>query len=123
MSFADLLREAAAREGLRLLPAQHAEPLAELEYPVELALKREALHRFWQSRGLPGRPEPIEPAPVPRGYRTTTKRRVILRSRGLAFTFAGRSPYVPGVAPSALDLPEHLERRRRAAYRCGRARQ
>lgn len=92
MSFSDLLRAIAERRGLALPPGRHPEPLAGLRYREELELKQEALAAFWREERLPGRPEPLIPAPVPRGYRTTTKRRVVRGARGLVFTFPGARP-------------------------------
>lgn len=108
MSFADVLRDLAGQRGVALPTAQHPEPLAALDYPLELELKTETLTAFWQALGLPGRPEPVAAAPVPRGYRTTTKRRAVPGPGGLALTFPGAAPSGRGLAPSALDLPEHL---------------
>ncbi len=107
MSFADALRGLAERRGLALPPAQHPEPLAGLDYADELALKRDAFAAFWQDQRLPGRPEAVVAAPAPRGYRTTSKRRAALGPAGLALSFPGAEPRKRGLAPSALDLPEH----------------
>jgi hypothetical protein len=107
VSFADTVRAAAERKGLGLPPAQHPEPLAALDYPAELALKREALAAFWQAQRLPGRPEPVVAALLPRGYRTTSKRRASLGPKGLALGFPGLPAPARGAAPSALDPPEH----------------
>ena len=107
MSFADSLRAAAERRGLALPPVQHPEPLAALDYAEELTLKGETLTLFWQEHDLPGRPEAVVAAPVPRGYRTTTKRRATARAGRLALTFPGLAPVAKGVAPSALDPSEH----------------
>ncbi|MBI4915010.1 MAG: methyltransferase domain-containing protein [Acidobacteria bacterium] len=107
MSFADTVRAVAERTGLGLPPAQHPEPLAGLDYPTELALKREALAAFWPAQRLPGRPEPVVAALAPRGYRTTSKRRASLGPKGLALGFPGLPTPARGAAPSALDPPEH----------------
>ncbi len=107
MTFADALRGLAERRGLTLPPAAHPEPLAGLDYQVELALKRDAFAAFWQDQRLPGRPEPMVAAPAPRGYRTTSKRRAALGPKGLALSFPGAAPRKRGLAPSALDLQEH----------------
>ncbi len=89
MTFSDCLRAAAARRGSVLAPVRHPEPLAGLDYAEELALKRDALSAFWRQERLPGRPNPIVAAPVPRGYRSTSKRRVTGGGRGLSFVLAG----------------------------------
>ncbi|MDD5563077.1 MAG: RsmD family RNA methyltransferase [Thermoanaerobaculaceae bacterium] len=107
MSFSETLRALAANRGVALPPASDPEPLAALDYGIERALKDEALARFWREQGLPGSPEPVVPAPSPRGYRTTSKRRAALGPKGLALSFPGTPPIRRGVAPSALDLPEH----------------
>jgi predicted RNA methylase len=136
MSFTDILRGIAAQRRLVLEPAHHPEPFAGLEYAKELALKEEALWTFWQEERLPGRPEPVVAAPVPRGYRTTSKRRAAWGAKGLTLSFPGVSERerggarpkrnlapsaapglapsgqgvptsVHGLTPSALDLPEH----------------
>jgi tRNA/tmRNA/rRNA uracil-C5-methylase (TrmA/RlmC/RlmD family) len=52
------------------------EPLAALPYTQELALKREVLTAFWQENKAGGELLPLTAAPLPRGYRTTSKRRV-----------------------------------------------
>lgn len=108
MTFADSLRASAERRGLTLPPARHPEPLAALDYAEELVLKGEALALFWQEHDLPGRPEAVVAAPMPRGYRTTTKRRATTEAGRLALTFPGLAPVAKGLAPSALDPPEHL---------------
>jgi 16S rRNA G966 N2-methylase RsmD len=107
VSFAEILRDLAVQRGLAMPPAQHPEPLAALDYAVELALKQEALAAFWREQRLPGRPEAVVAAPVPRAYRTTSKRRAVLGAHGLALTFPGAATLACGQSPSALDLPEH----------------
>ena len=135
MSFTDILRGIAARKRLVLEPAHHPEPFGALDYAEELTLKREALWTFWQEEHLPGRPDPVVAAPVPRGYRTTSKRRAAWGAKGLSLSFPGaperkRGGAAPGrnlesstprlatsgrgitssergLTPSALDLPEH----------------
>jgi len=108
VTFADSLRLAADRRGVVLPPAQHPEPLASLDYAEELGLKGEALTSFWQEHRLPGRPEAVVAAQVPRGYRTTTKRRATTTAGRLALTFPGVAPAANRLAASALDPPEHL---------------
>ena len=107
MGFAEELIAAAEKRGLGVSDVRHPEPLAGLEYGGELALKGAVLQEFWERHGLPGRPEALVPAPLPRGYRTTTKRRAAPGSRGIALAFPGLAPDASGVSPSRLDLPEH----------------
>ena len=66
-------------------------PLAHLDYPVELQLKDLGLSLFWQQNGLAGTPEPVLPSPRPRGYRTTSKRKAILRGPRLCLIFGDRA--------------------------------
>lgn len=107
MSFAESLHGLAERRGLKLPDPRHPEPLAGVDYGVELALKQDAFAAFWQDQRLPGRPLPVVPAPVPRGYRTTSKRRSALGPSGLALSFPGAAPRKRGLAPSSLDSPQH----------------
>jgi tRNA/tmRNA/rRNA uracil-C5-methylase (TrmA/RlmC/RlmD family) len=108
VSFDDILFERAQARGLTLPGPAHPEPLAGLDYADERALKDVTLQRFWETQGLPGTPEPIVGAPLPRGYRTTTKRRVVVTPHGLAFCFSAHGRPRAGLAPSVLDAPEHL---------------
>jgi len=89
------------------MPASSAEPMAELEYRNELVLKNAAFLELWKASGLSGRPEAVVAAPMPRKYRTTTKRRVAFHEqRGLSLDFADRP--VPGVcAQSKLEPDNH----------------
>lgn len=107
MTFAERLLDRARLRGLALAGPTHPEPLAGLAYADELSLKREALATFWAEHRLPGAPEPVVPTPAPRGYRTTSKRRAQRSRSGLALGFPGLA-LGRGVAPSALDRPEHL---------------
>lgn len=102
--WSDTLHDAALKRRLALPSPSHPEPLALLDYEVELALKREALRSFWRAHRLPGVLEPMVPAPQPRGYRTTTKRKAKFSPRGLSLGFPGEARGV-----SLLDAAEHRE--------------
>ena len=108
LAYRDALDSELRRRGLRVPDPRDPEPLAGLDYGVERTVKSAALDAFWKAHDLASRPEPLVPAPLTRGYRTTTKRRVIERRDGLAFAFPGISSGVAGVASSSLDAPEHL---------------
>jgi hypothetical protein len=108
VSFAENLRALAERRRVALPPPQHPEPFAAVDYAVELALKDDAFAAFWQDQRLPGRPAPLVAAPAPRAYRTTSKRRAALGPAGLVLSFPGGVAARRGVAPSALDMPEHM---------------
>ena len=107
MGFADRVREGVTVQGLVWSGASDPEPLAALDYAAEIDVKGRALAMFWKDAGLPGEAEPIVPAPEPRGYRTTSKRRATVSRRGFALTFPGVET-VARVAPSRLDPPEHV---------------
>ncbi len=84
-------------------------PLAHLDYPQELTIKNQAFALFWKHFRLPGRPEPIIASPKPRHYRTTSKRKTILRGGTLYLLFndralrAQKKPFVE----SPLEPREH----------------
>jgi tRNA/tmRNA/rRNA uracil-C5-methylase (TrmA/RlmC/RlmD family) len=82
------------------------ESLASLTYAEELELKNRAFARYLRERGVEREPEPVVPSPMPRAYRTTTKRRAYWHPQGVGLGFA--SPVKPGVCvESALEPPEH----------------
>lgn len=110
MSFGDFIGRIAAERGHALPPASHPEPLAGLTYADELSLKQQAVAAFWREQDLGGVVETIVPAPVPRGYRTTTKRRASVRGGRFSLAFAGAKAAADadGVSPSVLDCPEHV---------------
>lgn len=70
MTFHEMLRGKLGNE------ATGPEPLAALPYAQELALKREVMTAFWQENKPGGELLPVTAAPLPRGYRATSKRRV-----------------------------------------------
>lgn len=80
--------------------------LADLDYGDELDLKNQALAAFWREHRLPGTPEPVLASPLPRGYRTTTKRRIFWDNGQLTMDFSDMA--VNGTcAQSALEPAEH----------------
>lgn len=107
-SFVDALVRAARAQSLALPSLHDAEPFAALPYDGELELKQRALDAFWQDTSLPGLPDRLVPAPRPRGYRTTSKRRAVSSSRGVRLEFPGRRIRGEGPATSRLDAPEHV---------------
>lgn len=64
--------------------------MANLGYGLELELKDEALRLFWHCHELPGRPQSVVRSPLPRHYRTTSKRRVFF-SAGTASKVMNRA--------------------------------
>jgi len=82
MSFDTCLREAARSHGVALGDA--IEPFALLPYDSELQVKRAGLAAFLRAiRVAPELVDALVPAPLPRGYRTTSRRRAEF-SRGRA---------------------------------------
>jgi tRNA/tmRNA/rRNA uracil-C5-methylase (TrmA/RlmC/RlmD family) len=67
-----------------------AAPLAHLQYGEELKVKEQALKKFWMEFKLPGQPQEIIASPRPRGYRTTSKRRCVLRGPTLYLVFGDK---------------------------------
>ena len=93
-SFYDLLGAlvtAPTREPPRNTTWQGA-PLAHLEYKRELELKNRALKSFWEQHEIPGTLESIRASPLPRHYRTTSKRRAAWRKGTLYLHLAGIKP-------------------------------
>lgn len=80
--------------------------LAELDYGAELKLKNKALADFWQAQRLAGTPEPILASPMPRAYRTTSKRRVFWDNGQLTLDFSDMA-VDGGCARSLLEPAEH----------------
>jgi tRNA/tmRNA/rRNA uracil-C5-methylase (TrmA/RlmC/RlmD family) len=110
VTFGGLLRPLIAEPSRPLSPATlQSSPLAHLEYPAELKIKNQALALFWQQYRLPGKPEPVIASPRPRGYRTTSKRKTVLKGSTLFLLFndrALRSQQKPFVE-SRLEPPGH----------------
>ena len=63
----------------------HGESLAMLDYKDELKVKNDALEEFWDVNRLAGNPQKVIASPMPRAYRTTSKRRVSMRPGNLQF--------------------------------------
>jgi tRNA/tmRNA/rRNA uracil-C5-methylase (TrmA/RlmC/RlmD family) len=102
MNYADLILQRIPR-----LAYGGAEPMAELPYQQEVKVKNEALREFWDMNRLGGTLMPLIEAPMPRAYRTTTKRRVsVNEQRGLSLAFGEMTE--PGVcAASDLEPAAH----------------
>jgi len=84
-------------------------PLAHLSYEVELQVKNQGLTAFWKHHRLPGQPEPVVASPRPRGYRTTSRRKAVLRGVTLCLFFGDKTPLPQQEAflPSPLEPEEH----------------
>ncbi len=101
MDFASAVRESMPKA----FPLSESFSLAAMDYADELSVKNKAFSLFCEKNGLPP-PEPIVESPLPRGYRTTTKRRASFE-RGtfrLAFGTSGED----ADCAEALEPAEHL---------------
>jgi tRNA/tmRNA/rRNA uracil-C5-methylase (TrmA/RlmC/RlmD family) len=111
VTFGGLLRPLIAEPSRPLSPATlQSSPLAHLEYPAELKIKNQALALFWQQYRLQGKPEPVIASPRPRGYRTTSKRKTVLKGSTLYLLFndrALRSQQKKPFVESPLEPPGH----------------
>ena len=61
------------------------ESLAMLDYKDELRIKDAAIREFWDVNRLAGNPQKVIASPMPRAYRTTSKRRVYMEPGNLQF--------------------------------------
>ena len=100
ITFSNALRESMPKT-LSSLPLLS---IAILDYKDELAVKNKAFALFCEKNGLPS-PEEVITSPLPRNYRTTTKRRAIFENGefSLAFGEDDRSEYAEPLEPD-----EHL---------------
>lgn len=98
------------REAARLnnVPVGEAvEPFARVPYETELAVKRVGLEKFMTGLKIPSSViDPIVPAPMPRGYRTTSRRRVEF-GRGQVRLLHGDGSDAYGASP--LEPISHAE--------------
>jgi tRNA/tmRNA/rRNA uracil-C5-methylase (TrmA/RlmC/RlmD family) len=110
VNFAGLLRPLAGKpavpEGAATLQSS---PLAHLDYPKELKIKNQALGMFWTHFRLPGKPEAVIGSPKPRRYRTTSKRKAVLKGNTLFLLFNDRALRFQkkSFVESPLEPPEH----------------
>ena len=63
----------------------HGESLAMFDYKDELKIKNQAIKEFWEVNRLAGNPQKVIASPMPRKYRTTSKRRVFMQPGNLQF--------------------------------------
>ena len=63
----------------------HGESLAMFDYKDELKIKNQAIKEFWEVNRLAGNPQNVIASPMPREYRTTSKRRVFMQPGNLQF--------------------------------------
>jgi tRNA/tmRNA/rRNA uracil-C5-methylase (TrmA/RlmC/RlmD family) len=75
--FAALMRETARGMGLSDRLDPEPAPLALLDYKTELDLKNASIRAWWKHHDIPDKPSLVIPSPLPRHYRTTSKRRPV----------------------------------------------
>ena len=86
--------------------AASTEPFAKMDYSEECELKTKAFKNFLEQNGITSNVENLLPSPMPRNYRTTTKRRVFCHQNGIGLGFS--DPVKAGtVLDSALEPAEH----------------
>jgi hypothetical protein len=105
-SLASFIRMQASRRRLKL-PLSGAASLGGLDYALELQLKNGALAGFWKHHRLPGRPQAIVGSPMPRHYRTTSKRRVPEADAGGRQGGRRRRIFGEGEDAAILEAPGH----------------
>lgn len=81
--------------------------LADIDYDAELAMKNKAITAMLAAEKINIAAAPVIPSPLPRKYRTTTKRRVSIDGKKIYFHF-GRKHGRDAVALSVLEPDEHL---------------
>jgi tRNA/tmRNA/rRNA uracil-C5-methylase (TrmA/RlmC/RlmD family) len=108
MLFAELIQDALQPQaGSRRRLAM--EPLVHLKYGAELAAKNQALQEFWKGHRLPLAPAAILAAPLPRHYRTTTRRQAVYHRGHLSLVALQEdgTPAAHAAAGSQLEPVEH----------------
>lgn len=107
--FSRLVLEQLARDGASHRPALIGEDLAHLDYSAEVALKDAAFNTFWKRARLGATPRSLAPSPRPRGYRTTSKRRVESLEHAACLFLGDRKAHrdTPVFVESALEPAEH----------------
>jgi tRNA/tmRNA/rRNA uracil-C5-methylase (TrmA/RlmC/RlmD family) len=88
---------------------EKTEPLAFLDYNEEIKIKYDSLLKYLKENKINIKPDPIIKSPLPRNYRTTSKRRV-LESRGKFYFLFAEESYPTKTdlfRPSLLEPVEH----------------
>ena len=104
MSFSDLYPK---KFGDYSIHHSAPEPLAALPYEMEIELKNKTIAAFLKSASLPA-PQALVPSPMPRHYRSTSKRRVTQKGNKV-YLHMGRIPGKEPVAPSLLEPEDHFQ--------------
>lgn len=102
--FSALIRDTAYEMGLSAQLDPEPAPLALLDYKAELDLKNAAIRRWWTHHAIPDKPGLVIPSPLPRGYRSTSKRRLIRKGEVWRWDFFLER--LGGVAKAGIDVLE-----------------
>ena len=107
--FSALIRETAHELGLSEKLDPEPAPLALLDYKAELDLKNASLRAWWNHHAIPDKPGLVVGSPLPRHYRSTSKRRLIRKGETVEMGIgsANRQESVYGdPAEFRLDRPD-----------------
>jgi len=116
-----MLDDAFARNILMALPERPdaegvhngLEPLAAYPYMTEQMVKVSAFTKFWMDHNLPGEILPLIPAPKPRAYRGTTRRKVMFNGHSLMLGFGDQQAAefpkkgMMSIAASTIEPEDH----------------
>jgi tRNA/tmRNA/rRNA uracil-C5-methylase (TrmA/RlmC/RlmD family) len=91
-----------------LFDVRAADSLADLAYADECLIKQQALEQFWRKHQIPGVPGKIVPSPLPRGYRTNSKRRVLVYKGKVSMVMEQHHCEPGTLQRSALEPAMHL---------------
>lgn len=92
----------------KIINRNSTDSLAELDYTEEIKLKNSAISQMLKDNGIKCTPSEITPSPLPRKYRTTTKRRVFFDRKKTVLHF-GKKPGSELTALSDLEPDSHIE--------------
>ena len=86
-AFSALIRQTAGDLGLGPKLDPEPAPLALLDYKTELDLKNASIRAWWTQHAIPDKPGLVIPSPLPRHYRSTSKRRLIRKGETWRWDF------------------------------------
>lgn len=109
--FSNAVALALTNAGIELPDGVHPhDPLASLNYDDECAVKLEAIRSFWRAERLPAALlKGLIRSPLPRGYRTSSKRRIFIASGGRMKMTMGYGSDHSETVVSPLEPPMHGE--------------
>jgi tRNA/tmRNA/rRNA uracil-C5-methylase (TrmA/RlmC/RlmD family) len=102
--FSALIRQTAGDLGLAPQLDPEPAPLALLDYKTELDLKNATIRAWWAHHAIPDKPSLVVASPLPRHYRSTSKRRLIRKGETWRYDFFLER--LGGVAKAGIDVLE-----------------